>query len=140
MTSADEIEPYGQPVDLRIGTPERESARDALEEHLIAKRLDAAEHERRLAAVDGAATRAELMMLFRDLPPPHPVEPAPAAGSKPDEDMPPLAWAGCLTLVLGIPVAVVLGFVYGVWWTLAVPVVVPVVMAYVEHLRSGNRP
>lgn len=35
-----------------------------------------------------------------------------------------------------VPVAVVLGLVYGVWWTLAVPVAVTVAMAYVEHLRT----
>jgi hypothetical protein len=33
-------------------------------------------------------------------------------------------------------VAVVLGFVYGTWWALAVPVAVTVAMAYVEHVRS----
>jgi hypothetical protein len=50
--------------------------------------------------------------------------------------MPMSFFAGCLTLGLGLPVAVVLGFVYGMWWALAVPVAVTVVMAYVEHLRT----
>jgi hypothetical protein len=41
--------------------------------------------------------------------------------------------------VLGLPVAVVLGFAYGIWWTLAVPVAATVGMAYIEHLRTAGR-
>lgn len=144
VTDADDIEPYevAATPDLRIGTPEREDAKRALEAHLLARRLDEAELERRLTAVDAAVTRGELRMVFGDLPVPHPVLPAaaPAPPTEPEDDMPPLAAAGCLALGLGVPVAVVLGFVYGAWWSLVVPVVVPVVLAYLEHLRTANRP
>ncbi len=128
------------PAALRIGTPERASAEDALETHLVARRLDAADYERRVAACRTAQTRSELMRIFADLPVPHPeLPPAVTPVVAEANDGPPMPmsfFAGCLTLALGFPVAVVLGFVYGIWWALAVPVAVTVVMAYVEHLRT----
>ena len=145
MISADDLEPQGgthHPADLRIGTPERQVAIEALEAHLIAKRLDSAEYERRVQGCELARTQAELLRIFEDLPAPHPQLPSAAAPSAEPEDsgdMPPVAVAGCLTLGLGTPVALVLGFVYGTWWALAVPVAVTVAMAYVEHLRAGPR-
>jgi hypothetical protein len=61
----------------------------------------------------------------------------PADGAD-DETPPPSFLAGCLMLALGLPVAVVLGFAYGIWWVLVVPVVVT---AYIEHLRTaGGKP
>jgi hypothetical protein len=145
MISADDTEPEGGThdiVDLRIGTPERQVAIEALEAHLIAKRLDSAEYERRVESCEVARTQAELLRIFDDLPAPHPQLPSTAVPStepEHDEDMPPVAMAGCLTLGLGVPVVAVLGFVYGTWWALAVPVGVTVVMAYVEHLRAEPR-
>lgn len=130
------------PLDPLIGTPERDSADEALEEHLVEKRFDAAEHERRRAAVQAARTRSELLSVFADLPVPHPRLPpmtVPPADDRADDDPPPIFFAGCLTLVLGVPVTVVLGFAYGAWWTLAVPVAVTVAMTYVEHLRTTRR-
>ncbi|MEV4350984.1 DUF1707 domain-containing protein [Actinoplanes sp. NPDC049596] len=134
-----------EPADLLIGTPERDSAHEALEEHLAEKRLEPAEYEQRLEAVRAARTRSELLGIFADLPVPHPELPAATVPpAEPDDDLPPpIVVAGGLTLGLGLPVAVVLGFVYGAWWTLPVPVVATVVMAYVEHLRrsrSKDRP
>lgn len=128
-------------VDLRIGTPERRSAEAALEAHRIDNRLDATEFERRVAATQRTVTRSELLRIFADLPPPHPEFPSPPAApaGDDDEDMPPVAVAGCLAMGLGIPVAVVLGVVYGAWWALAVPVAVTVVMTYIEQLRSWPR-
>jgi Domain of unknown function (DUF1707) len=141
VTVADnDHESPGDSADLRVGTPERASAEDALETHLVAKRLDTADYERRVAACRTAQTRSELMKIFADLPVPHPE--LPAAVTPVVEEvhegppMPMSFFAGCMTLGLGFPVAVVLGFVYGVWWALAVPVAVTVVMAYVEHLRT----
>ncbi|MFG1988529.1 DUF1707 domain-containing protein [Actinoplanes sp. NPDC048988] len=128
-------EPEPSP-DLLIGEPERDSAQEALEEHLAEKRLPSPEYERRVAAVQRARTRSELALIFADLPLPHPELP-PSAPPDPDEDNPPpIFLVGVLTLALGLPVAVVLGFAYGLWWTLALPVVATVAMAYVEHLRS----
>lgn len=143
MSSADDngSPPSGFPPDVRIGTPERQAAEAALEVHLKDKRLDADEFERRVAACQRAGNQTELLWIFVDLPAPHPELSAtsvpPATGS--DEDIPPGALAGCLTLGLGLPVAVVLGVVYGTWWALAVPVAVTVAMAYVEQLRQPAR-
>jgi hypothetical protein len=141
MTGPDS-DPGGSPPapDPLIGTPERNSAQEALEAHLIEKRLDPGEYGRRVEAAQLARTQSELLRLFSDLPVPHPTLPAGAEPPVEAEDDPPPAifFAGCLTLALGLPVAVVLGFVYGTWWTLAVPVVVTVAMAYVEHLRTAS--
>lgn len=147
MTTADDIDPPGgpQPVaDLRIGSPEREAARDALQTHLIAKRLDSAEYERRVTGCELAHTQADLLRIFADLPAPHPqlppaAAPSPSPSPEDSDNMPPVVAVGCLTLGLGVPVAIVLGFVYGTWWALAVPVAVTVLMSYVEHLRAGAR-
>ncbi|RZU52328.1 uncharacterized protein DUF1707 [Krasilnikovia cinnamomea] len=128
--------------ELRIGTPERQAALEALETHMTAKRLNTSEYEHRAEACDRARTQAELLRIFADLPAPHPHLPPPfvQAANPADSDstppMPPSVVAGCLTLGLGLPVAVVLGFAYDLWWVLAVPVAIPVVMAYVEQLRA----
>jgi hypothetical protein len=145
VISADDIEPSGVPHDtahLRIGTPEQQVAIEALGTHLTAKRLDATEYERRVQSCELARTRAELLRIFDDLPAPRPLLPpvaAPATASSDDDDIPPVAVVGCLTVGLGVPVAVVLGFVYGAWWVLAVPVAVTVTMICIEHLRSAPR-
>jgi hypothetical protein len=128
--------------ELRIGTPERQVALEALAAHMTARRIDTTEYERRAEACDRVRTQAELLRIFADLPAPHPQLPPPAVqvAARADDDgtpaMPPSVVAGCLTLGLGLPVAVVLGFVYDAWWVLAVPVTVPMVMAYVEQLRA----
>ncbi|WP_433721146.1 DUF1707 SHOCT-like domain-containing protein [Actinoplanes sp. CA-051413] len=127
--------------DLLVGTPERESAQEALEAHLMEKRLDPGDYEQRVEAAKLARTRSQLLRLFADLPVPHPELPT-AAGPvthQDDETPPPIFLAGCLMLALGLPVAVVLGFAYGIWWVLAVPVVATVAMAYIEHLRTAGR-
>ncbi|MCM0673848.1 DUF1707 domain-containing protein [Micromonospora phytophila] len=127
----------GSAPDLRIGAPEREAAREALEEHLDAERLEPAEYEQRWAACQAARTQAELLRAFCDLPAPHPELPgSPGPSTDADEDVPPLVGAVCLALLLGLPVAVVLGFVYGAWWGLAVPVALSVALVYIEHLRT----
>lgn len=142
MSSADDngSQPSGFPPEVRIGTPERRAAEAALEVHLRDKRLDPDEFERRLAACQRAGNQSELLWIFVDLPAPHPELSATSApATESDEDIPPGALAGCLTLGLGLPVAIVCGFVYGTWWALAVPVAVTVAMAYVEHLRQPAR-
>jgi len=143
VTGPDDGDPgIGAPApDLLVGTPERDSAQEALEEHLAAKRLDPADYERRVEASKLARTQSELLRLFADLPAPHPMLPTAAvpAAEADDETPPPIFLAGCLMLALGLPVAVVLGFAYGVWWVLVVPVVVTVAMAYIEHLRTAGR-
>ncbi|GIG90410.1 DUF1707 SHOCT-like domain-containing protein [Plantactinospora endophytica] len=140
MTSAEDLDMHQDGAalpDLRIGTPEREAAREALEEHLAADRLDHAEYEQRWAACRTARSQAELRQVFVDLPAPHPDLPEPPGPPSDDnEDMPLIAVAICLALLLGLPVTVVLGFAYGIWWTLAVPVALSVALVYAEHLRT----
>ncbi|OJF14088.1 DUF1707 SHOCT-like domain-containing protein [Couchioplanes caeruleus] len=140
MTGTDDGDGTEAP-EVLIGTPERNSAHEALEEHLIAKRLDSTEYERRVEASRLARTQSELLRLFADLPVPHPKLPVTVVPpAEPDQSVPPpVFFAGCLTLTLGLPVAVVLGFAYGVWWAIAVPVGVTVAMAYIEHLRIPSR-
>jgi hypothetical protein len=141
------VEEFGEALDvpgpdLRIGMPERGGARDALDVHLPAGRIDSAEYDHRWAACEQARSQADLFRIFVDLPAPHPELPGmPGRSTRPDEDMPPLAIAICIALLLGLPVAVVLGFVYGAWWSLAVPVGVSVAMLYIEHLvnRAAKR-
>jgi hypothetical protein len=60
------------PVPMRIGDAERNSALDALGEHLSAGRLDIDEYGERSAKVTVARTTADLAALFTDLPAPHP--------------------------------------------------------------------
>ncbi|MFI7574035.1 DUF1707 domain-containing protein [Micromonospora sp. NPDC049497] len=144
MNSHDDhdTDPSGPSQDVRIGTPERRAAEDALEVHLSEKRLDPDEFERRVEACQHARNQAELSRIFADLPAPHPELPSstvPPTEADQDIDIPAVAVAGCLTLGLGLPVAVVLGFAYGTWWALAVPVAVTVAMTYVEHLRQPPR-
>ncbi|SCG39435.1 DUF1707 SHOCT-like domain-containing protein [Micromonospora coxensis] len=130
----------GPAPEVRVGTPERRAAEAALEVHLSERRLDSDEFTRRVEACEQASTRAELLRVFADLPAPHPEMPSAAVrATEPEDDIPPVAVAGCLALGLGLPVAVVLGWVYGTWWALAVPVAATVAMAYIEHLRTTPR-
>jgi hypothetical protein len=41
-----------------------------------------------------------------------------------------------VTILLGIPITVVLGFAYGAWWTLSIPVAVAVLLAIAEGIVS----
>ena len=56
----------------RIGTAERESAVKFLSDHMSEGRLAFDEYEERMAAALEAQTRADLRVLFKDLPPPYP--------------------------------------------------------------------
>ena len=68
---------------LRIGDAEREDAAQALGEHFATGRLDRAEYDDRLAAAFAARTEGDLLVLFTDLPLPHPGRPAVRVGSGP---------------------------------------------------------
>jgi len=130
--------------DIRVGNRERESAQAALAEHLAAGRLELDEYAQRVDRCLAARTRRELLVLFDDLPQPRPdVSASPAGEIVPDDAKPlPATAAGNarvaatgawdvplgLTILLGFPVAVVLGFAYGAWWTLAVPAAVTVLL------------
>ena len=67
------------PVPMRVGDTERNSALEALGEHLSAGRLDIEEYGERSAKVTVARTTADLSALFTDLPAPHPTLPGPGS-------------------------------------------------------------
>ncbi len=67
------------PLKIRIGDAERNSAVDALGEHLSSGRIDLDEFGTRSAQVSQARTVGDLRALFADLPAPHPDLPGPAA-------------------------------------------------------------
>jgi hypothetical protein len=82
---------------------------------------------------------------LQDLPAPHPALPEPppllpmrTVGSG-DDEMPLYAVACLLALLLGLPVAVVLGFTTDAWWTLAVPVAFSVLLVLVVDLIERFR-
>lgn len=123
--------------DLRIGLPEREAAQQALDVHLAADRLHRSEYDQRLTACHEARTQAELLRVFADLPAPHPELPGtPRPPAQADEELSPLTWAVLVTVLLGLPVAVVLGIVYGIWWALTIPVAVSVLLLLLDHLLT----
>ncbi len=63
---------------VRIGDAERDQAAAALGDHFALGRLDSAEHAQRLDAAWSARTRADLDLLFHDLPmPARPMVPPP---------------------------------------------------------------
>ena len=67
---------------LRIGEVERAEAQRALQEHLIAGRLQVAEFVERFAGAAGTVTAAEIAALFADLPAPHPKLPESPRGAR----------------------------------------------------------
>lgn len=80
MTAAS---PGPDPSNLRIGDTERNSAMDALGEHLSSGRIDLDEFGTRSAQVTQARTVADLRALFVDLPAPHPTLPGPVPAVRP---------------------------------------------------------
>src|SRR5687768_13446149 len=107
---------------IRIGDVERGLAEQALWEHQYAGRFKPGEHGERCARVTAATTRAELEELFTDLPAPHPDL---SGVVRPDESDTgevvsiggAYAGLGLIVLVLGIPAAIILTILYGMWWT-----------------------
>ncbi|HEX5596493.1 MAG TPA: DUF1707 domain-containing protein [Micromonosporaceae bacterium] len=134
--------------DLRVSDQERESAQRALAEHLAAGRLDVDEYTQRVDRCLAARMRSQLLDLFDDLPPPLPeLADAPSGGvlerSKPTTEAASgdietvtdgLGVAAGLLLLIGIPLAAVLGYVYSAWWLLAIPVVLIVALAIIEAI------
>lgn len=124
-------------AEMRISDAERESAMNALGEHMTSGRLDIDEYGERSAQVTAAKTRGELQGLFTDLPGPHPrfgsTTPAPAVPEQPTSaaDIAPVwnrrpvvqrAWAGLVPVsaLVGIALAATLH----VWLFVLLPVAV----------------
>lgn len=124
---------------MRIGDAERNSAMDALSEHLGKGRIDLDEFGTRSAQVTQARTVAELRALFADLPPPHPAlpgppapvvnrpaVPAPAVPAGPvDSRTPAQRGAAVLLAVSGI-LSLVLFFVLKTWLVFLIPALIAV--------------
>jgi len=117
----------------RVGTADRERAVALLGEHWQAGRLDPAEHELRVTRAKAAVTRADLDVLFADLPE---TGPLPASGPATEPAGPGQQSAaaassrapgrgGARDTVMALTpfAALLLFFVTGSWlWFLAIPV------------------
>ncbi len=127
-------------AEIRVSSAERDDAVAALAVHRSSGRLPHEEYEQRCGRAASAVTRAELETLFDDLPAPHPdladaVTPRPPAVVNPE-------WPGgrsgtrvsrvmdvigVLSLLVGLPVAIVLTASAGMWWTFLIVLGVAVV-------------
>ncbi len=127
------------PSQIRIGDTERNSALDALSEHLGKGRIDLDEFGTRSAQVTQARTVADLRALFVDLPLPHPTLPGPVSSPVPpavrpattparpaDTRTPAQRGAAVLLAASGI-IALVLFFVTKLWLVFLIPALIAVV-------------
>jgi len=123
-----------EPRPLRIGDAERESALQALGEHMKAGRLQVDEYSERSTQVAEARTADQLSALFTDLPEPHPVLPGQAVARAEEGAVEPrrpggtpmqraaggligLSWMGAIALVVAAGVG---------WWVIFVPIALSV--------------
>jgi hypothetical protein len=127
-------------ADIRISSAERDDAIAALAVHRSSGRLTHDEYTDRSRRAQEARTREELEALFDDLPAPHPdlssaVSPRPPpvvnpewpggrSGTRASRVMDVI---GVLSLLVGLPVAIVFTAVAGLWWTFLVVLGVGVV-------------
>jgi hypothetical protein len=72
-----------KPYDVRVSDHEREAIAQALRQHAVEGRLDAAELEARLERAYGASLRADLVPLLADLP----AAPAPRPPAQPADPL-----------------------------------------------------
>ncbi|PXY26902.1 DUF1707 SHOCT-like domain-containing protein [Prauserella muralis] len=136
--------------EIRISDAERDEAVTALGAHMSTGRLTLAEYEDRCSRALAARTRGELEQLFGDLPAPHPdlrsatrpaqlvrsagrrVRDANARRGSDELVATPasaaLGFVAALSLFLGIPAAILLTVVAGVWWVF-IPVGVVLIVA-----------
>lgn len=135
-------------ADIRISDAERDAAVTTLATHLSTGRLELDEYEERCTRAVAARTRGELEVLFDDLPAPHPdlssatppaqlIQKAGQLVRVPGKDSGELvatpasaaleAVAG-LTLLFGVPAAILLTVFLGMWW-LFIPVGVVLIAA-----------
>jgi hypothetical protein len=116
----------------RIGDREREAATSILTEHYAAGRTDTEEHAERLDAIWSARTRADLDIVFWDLPrlvPPPPPPPAPVRRTT--------SWRPPLTMFL--VAALVLGVVLHIpWWVWVIGLVLLLKSRGWRHRGPGH--
>lgn len=139
---------------IRISAAERAEAVAALGEHLASGRLPTAEYERRRRVAVEAVGRDEIEALFADLPAPHPDLSSAVAPRRPirvDPEWPVgrgdtrvsrvLDAVGVLSLLVGLPTAIVLTATAGLWWTFLVVfgvAVVSMVLGVAFMRRDGS--
>jgi hypothetical protein len=131
------------PSRLRIGDAERNSAMDALSEHLGKGRIDLDEFGTRSAQVTQARTVADLQALFTDLPLPHPTLPGPpapviatggpsvarpaASPARPDDTRTPAQRGAAVLLAASGILSLLLFFVLKTWLVFLIPALIAVV-------------
>lgn len=132
---------------MRVGSSDRTNAKEALDAHLAAGRLDAGEHERRICIAEGAHARDELEALFNDLPTPHPgfseARSSTPAG-RPNEEASAadaLQGFGALVGIAGFPMTLTLWATTGQWlWVVLVAIACTALLAAGGWLRRRSRP
>lgn len=139
--------PEDEPSDrIRIGDRERESALQALGQHLSEGRLTMTEYDERATAVAAAMTSSDVRKLFTDLPPPHPTldgttgigtvatrRPAPLAGQRPvprtvasSEDRSRAQRVVGVAVGVSAVASVALFFLLGTWLVFLIPAIISV--------------
>ncbi len=143
------------PSQLRIGDTERNSAMDALSEHLGKGRIDLDEFGTRSAQVTQARTVADLRALFADLPPPHPTLPEPAgpvaaggirpavpsaaAPARPDDGRTPAQRAVAVLIAASGILSLILFFLLKTWIVFLIPALIAVVSSALWGSDWRNR-
>jgi len=103
---------------LRVSDQERDEVVELLRQHRMAGRLDADEHEERVAEACAARYGRELSHALRELPPPAP-PPLPASG--PPVFVQPLSEEGDLAVGVAVAALLVLLFTGGIAALVALP-------------------
>jgi Domain of unknown function (DUF1707) len=141
-------------AEIRISSAEREDALAALDEHHQSGRLPDGEYELRRGRLADATVRAEIEALFEDLPAPHPdlsraVAPRRLAirvhtewpGGRVDTRASRVMdTIGVLALLAGLPTAIVLTAVLGLWWTLVAVIALAIVAMVLGVAFMKDRP
>lgn len=148
--------PGSDPSNIRIGDAERNSAVEALGEHLSSGRIDLDEFGTRSAQVSQARTVADLRALFVDLPAPHPDLPGPAPVIRASAVVPtapsdnpyrqqdsrtPAQRVAAVAIALSGILALVLFFVTKTWLVFLLPAVIGVLTSAVwgNNWRGNDR-
>jgi hypothetical protein len=121
---------------VRIGTSEREEAVRALAEHMTQGRLDVSEYDQRVALANAAKTRAELAVIFEDLPEPNPMRaipkpvPVPVQATVIEKDKSGNAKAIIIGFVIfSVAAIITVTALLGEWWALIPAFLIVVVLA-----------
>ncbi|OLF05947.1 DUF1707 SHOCT-like domain-containing protein [Actinophytocola xanthii] len=140
-------------AEIRVSSAERAEALTALEAHHASGRLSRTEYELRRRLATEARVRPELEILFEDLPAPHPDLSAAVAPRRQRRVYPEwpggraatratrvLDVIGVLSLLVGLPAAIVATAVAGLWWTLVLVVGLAVVSLVLGVALMPPRP